>query len=125
MSKSNLIPAELEKRAQRLRISLDKIRSELGESADWASNLHAYAVDINNHNLIPQGFDIEDIGATGLQVVYDPSEFDSYHCIACRGLDISDSVSSDIERQAIEVVLEAYNKRHTPGPIELFTREII
>jgi hypothetical protein len=113
------LPERAEKLASQVRFGLQAIRFAAIEMEDKANQVYAFALDITNANLIPHGYDVEDIpGHPGLQVVYHPDKSDEYHLIACRGVDISDSVSTEVELTAIQVVADAYETRTNPPPIK-------
>jgi hypothetical protein len=109
------LPNKAEKAASNIRFNIQALRAVMSELSTNSEALYGFALDLTNANHIPRGYDIEDIGTTGLQVVYDPTDGESYHCIVCRGLDISDSVSSDIEEQAMAIACEAYLAKHDPA----------
>ncbi len=113
------LPERAENLANQILHGISALRYAASEMETKAQHLYALAKDTTNADLIPRGFDLEDVpGYPGIQVVYDPTDEDGYHCICCRGLDISDAVSSDVEQAAMQAVRDAYEQRDNPTPID-------
>ena len=66
--------------------------------------LHAFTRDCDAWHHAPKGFDVDPIPDTPFYVVYDPKQDEEYHAILCRGVDVSDHVSSSVEEDAMNVV---------------------
>jgi hypothetical protein len=112
-------PANLPERAENIANQtlhgVAALRHAASELEAKAQHLYALVTDITSANLIPHGFDVEDIpGYPGIQVIYHPSNSDEYHAIVVRGVDISEAVSTEVELAAIKVVEDAYAARTNP-----------
>jgi len=79
--------------------------SGLDESIE---QLHAFTRDCDAWHHAPEGFDVDSIPGTPFQVVHDPKVDDEYHAILCRGVDVSDFVSSSVEEAAFKIVREGF-----------------
>lgn len=105
------LPERAENLANQILHGIAALRHAASELEVKASSLYILAKEVTSADLIPRGFDIEDIpDHPGIQVIYDPTDGESFHCIACRGLDISGAVSSLIEDAAMEIVRDAHEK---------------
>lgn len=113
------LPERAENLANQILHGIAALRYAASELEVKASSLYVIAKEVTSADLVPIGYDIEDIpGHPCLQVVFHPSNSDEYHLIACRGVDISESVSPEVELTAIQVVAAAYDARTNPPPLD-------
>lgn len=95
-------------------INLQLAISAISTLQEQVETLKRYVEETCNEHAIPRGCEIEDVPDTPFQVVFDPVMDDEYKAILCRGVDVSDFVSSDIEERAIEIVQDAFEAARTP-----------
>lgn len=96
------------KAAEKLAKCLDGIRGLLDSVEIEKNQPYAELTSlITNYHLLGKSMEIDDVPHTPFQVAYDPRGDGSYHAILCRGVDVSDHVSSSVESAACEVVLDA------------------
>ncbi len=105
-------PAKAASLAFNLKTNLLLAISALSGLEEQAEQIHTFIEDVNNEN-IPFGFTFEDIPGTPFVVSFNPKLNDEYHAILCRGVDVSDHVSSSVEEAAMKIVSETYTAYHT------------
>jgi hypothetical protein len=97
-------PAKAQAISTQLGVNILQAISTLSGLDEMVEKLHAFTRDCDAWHHAPKGFDVDPIPGTPFKVVYNPKVDDEYHAILCRGVDVSDFVSSSVEEDAMNVV---------------------